>query len=125
MRTQYFAIFATTCFLALTGCVSEQLESYVGKSVTEPMMDMGKPTNIIDLGNNRRAFQWQKVSSGVMPITTPAYGTIHGSNGWANLTATTTNYVPYATDCLYTVTATRKGSDWVVDGFRKPSFECE
>lgn len=110
---------------ALSGCASEIMAGYVGKSITEPMLDYGKPANVIDLGDNRRAFQWSIDQSGVMPITTPSTGTIYGSGGWAQVTTTSTTYVPYSQNCLYTLTATKSGNDWIVDGFRKPTLACE
>lgn len=110
---------------ALSGCASQILEGYVGKSISEPMMDMGRPENVIELSENRRAYQWRETNSDVIPITTPSTATIAGPGGWTSVTTTHTGYIPYTTDCLYTVTATKAGNDWIVDGFRKPSLECE
>jgi hypothetical protein len=111
------------CFLA--ACASDVMQSYVGKSINEPMLDYGRPTDVLDLGDGRRAFQWAINSSGYMPITSPSYGTIYGSNGWASITTNSTSYVPYSQDCHYTLTAKQSGNDWIVDGFRKPSTMCE
>ena len=116
-----FVLFA----FVLSGCASAILESYVGKSITEPMLDYGRPTNVFDLGPDRRAFQWQRDYSGVVPITTPTTSTIYGSGGWASVTTNTTTYSPYSQSCLYTLTATRSGDDWIVDGYREPTFMCE
>ena len=115
------AVFA----LSVAGCASQVMEGYVGKSIMEPMLDYGRPANVFDLGENRRAFQWSINDSSVMPITSPSTSTIYGSHGWANVSTTSTSYVPYSQTCLYTLTATRSGDDWIVDGFRKPTLMCE
>jgi hypothetical protein len=112
-------------FVLLTGCASEVLKSYVGKSVTEPILDYGPPTNVVELEEGHRAYQWAKTNSGIIPITTPTTTNIYGSGGYATAYSTSTNYVPYSNNCIYTLTAVRNGKDWVVDGFRPPSFECE
>ncbi|WP_087207644.1 hypothetical protein [Yoonia vestfoldensis] len=117
--------FVLGALVILAGCASAILESYVGKSITEPMLDYGRPTNVFDLGPDRRAFQWQMNTSGVIPMTTPTTSNIYGSGGWATITTNTTTYTPYSQSCLYTLTATRSGDDWIVDGFREPTFMCE
>jgi hypothetical protein len=119
------ALIVLICFGFLTACASEVLKSYVGKPVTEAILDNGPPTNIVELEEGHRAYQWAKTNSGVIPITTPTTTNIYGSNGYATAYSSSTDYIPYSNDCIYTLTATQKGKDWVVDGFRPPSFECE
>jgi hypothetical protein len=114
-----------TALLVLASCASDVMESYIGKSISEPMMDYGRPADVFDLGNNRRAFQWIITTSGAMPMTSPSYGTIYGNGGWASVTTRSTTYVPYSQTCAYTLTAIKSGDDWIVDGFRKPTFGCE
>ena len=121
--TRFIALLIVS--FGFAGCASEIMESYIGKSITEPMLDYGRPADVFDLGGGRRAFQWSVDSSGYMPISTPSYATIYGSGGWANVTTTSTSYMPYSQNCLYTLTATQRGNDWIVDGFRKPAMMCE
>lgn len=109
----------------LSGCASQVMESYVGKSIKEPILDYGPPINVVDLGANRQAFQWRIDSSGVIPMTTPSTATIAGTGGFATMQTTSTTYLPYSNSCVYTLTATKNGSDYIVDGYRKPRFECE
>lgn len=111
--------------VAVGGCASQIMERYVGKSITEPILDYGPPANVINLQGDRRAFQWQIASSGVVPMTTPSTSTIYGSGGYASVTTQSTSYIPYSSECLYTLTATRSGDDFIVDGFRKPRLGCE
>ena len=115
-------------FLALGGlaaCASQIMEGYVGKSITEPMLDYGRPTSVFDLPDGRRAFQWQITDSGYTPISTPSTSTIYGNGGWATVTTTDTNYVPYSQTCLYTLFGKPRGKDWIVVGFKKPGLMCE
>lgn len=112
-------------FFILAGCASQIMEGYVGKSITEPMLDYGKPTSVFDLPNGQRAFQWNINNNGVMPITTPTTSTIYGTNGWASVTTNQTNYVPYSNNCVYTLMGEQRGDDWIVVGFRQPRLDCE
>jgi hypothetical protein len=119
-------ITATALAIALlAGCASQILESYVGKSIYEPMLDYGQPASVIDLPNGQRAFQWKITQSGAIPIYTPTTSQIYGPGGWATVTTTTTSYSPYSSTCLYTLIGERREGDWVVVGFRKPTLMCE
>ena len=108
----------------LSACATQVMQGYVGKSITEPMLDYGRPTDVFELGQGRRAFQWEITSSGAIPITTPTTSTIYGSGGWANITTNSTSYSPYSQTCRYTLTAKASGEDWIVDGYREPTFMC-
>lgn len=116
------ALFALA--LVLSGCATQVLQGYVGKSVTEPMLDHGRPSNVFDLPDGTRAFQWKKNSYGAIPITTPTTSNIYGPGGWATVTTTSTSYAPYSNQCTYTLIAQPSGKDWVVVSYREPSLEC-
>ena len=109
----------------VAGCASQILDSYVGKSIAEPILDYGPPTNILELGDGKRAYQWAMTNSGVIPMTSPASATVYGSGGYATAYGTSTSYIPYSNDCVYTLLASQKGKDWLVDGFRRPTMGCE
>lgn len=116
---------ALTAALLVSGCASQIMEGYVGKSVQEPILDYGPPANVIRMNDGRRAYQWSMTNSGVLPMTTPSSATIYGSGGYANIVGQTTTYVPYSNDCLYTLTAQERDNDWIIDGYRKPRLACE
>ncbi|QYX58611.1 hypothetical protein K1T73_11010 [Roseovarius sp. SCSIO 43702] len=101
------------------------MEGYVGKSITAPMLDYGKPTSVFDLPDGRRAFQWRIDESGYIPMSNPSTTSLYGANGWTSVTTTSTDYVPYSQSCLYTLFGKPKGKDWIVVGFKKPSWVCE
>ena len=108
----------------VSACATQIMQGYVGKPIVEPMLDYGRPTAVFDIGQNRRAFQWEITSSGAIPITTPSTSNIYGAGGWATVTTNTTTYSPYTQTCRYTLTATRSGDDWIVDGYREPTMMC-
>lgn len=108
-----------------SGCASQILAPYVGRSIEEPILDYGPPVNVLDLSDGRRAYQWRATNSGVLPMSSPSTATVYGSGGYATAYGTTTTYVPYSQDCLYTLTATRQGGQWIVEGYRQPNLMCE
>lgn len=101
------------------------MSEYIGKPIEEPILDYGPPANIIELSDGRRGYQWRMQNSGVMPITTPTTSTIYAGGDVATVYSQTTNYAPYSTNCVYTLTAKKQGNTYVVDGFRQPSLACE
>ena len=116
---------ALAAFLLTGACASDIMQGYVGKPVEEPILDYGPPANVVEMSDGRRAYQWKIRSSGAFPIVTPTTSTIYGSGGVATIQSQTTSYVPFESDCLYTLTAARQGQTYVVDGFRKPRLGCE
>lgn len=113
------------CFAILGACATDVLQGYIGKPITEAILDNGPPTNIVELGDNRRAYQWDVTKAGIVPITAPSTTYVYGSGISATATITSTTYVPYEQRCIYTVTATKSESgEYIVDGFREPEFGC-
>ena len=41
-------------FFALSACATDIMQGYVGKSVQEPILDYGPPTNVVELDDGRR-----------------------------------------------------------------------
>lgn len=113
-----------TAVLALAGCASQVMQSYIGKDITEVAMDRGIPAGVMDLPDGRRAFMWQESQSMVMPATTSYSAT--GTGNWVNGTAVTYGGNVSTWNCTYTFIGQKnpQGSYTVVD-FRKPSLECE
>lgn len=111
--------------VVLSGCASQIMESYVGRSIEEPILDYGPPANVMDLEDGRRAYQWRVNQSGAMPMTSPSYATVYSGGGFGTAYGSTTTYIPYSQNCVYTLTAAQQGGRWVVDGFRRPTLGCE
>ena len=108
----------------VAGCATDIMQGYVGKPIVEAELDYGRPSNIIELEDGRRAYQWNVDAGGIMPMTNYNSGTVYGGGGFANYSGTSTTYVPYENNCIYTLFATKQGSTWVVTGFREPSLSC-
>lgn len=67
---------AIFCFLL--GCADQNqkmqsaLDRYVGRSIADFALDRGPPTNTIDMGANKRGFQWQitgQSAGAVVPVS--------------------------------------------------------
>lgn len=106
--------------ILVSGCASEIMRGYVGGDITEPMLDYGPPSNVLELPDGRTAFQWSITSSYTAPITTNVYG--YGSSATAVTTGGGTSY----SECLYTLYGmpNPQGS-FTVTGFREPNLLCE
>ncbi|KIC49205.1 hypothetical protein RA29_12190 [Tateyamaria sp. ANG-S1] len=111
--------------LTLSACASQVMEGYVGKSITEPMLDYGQPAAVFDLPDGRRAFQWSISSWGSVPIVSTDTRTSGGVGDWADVTRTRTISIPVEETCLYTLYGVPRGNDWIVTGYRQPSLDCE
>jgi len=109
----------------LSACASQIMEGYVGKSINEPILDYGPPTNVIELAKDQRAYQWARTNTGVMPITSPTTATVYGGGTFATVFGSSTTYVPYSNACVYTLLATNQANEWIVTGFRQPTLDCE
>ncbi len=121
--TTRFAFAALAGALLLGGCATPNaMESYVGKPITEAMLDYGRPSNVFDLDDNRRAFQWMADQSGSVTVSTEE----KPSWLWSRITGSDkATHVPQVQSCAYTLTAVRNGDQWIVDSFRKPRAGCE
>jgi hypothetical protein len=110
----------------LAGCAPPVLDKYMGRSIVDPMLDFGKPDEVFDLADGRRAFQWEVERQGTRPSPRPVIGVGIGvgGGGWGNVTTVGTSYESYTISCRYTLIGTPRGSDWVVTGQRQPEPGC-
>jgi len=110
--------------LALAGCATGIMQSYVGQDIRQVVVKRGPPVNAMDMGDGRRAFQWTENESFTTP--TNAYTTGTANSGWYSANTTITGGQTFTQTCLYTLYArwddARKG--WVVDSFEKPAWDC-
>lgn len=117
---------ATLAAALLGACAPPVLDKYVGRSITDPMLDFGKPDEVFDLPNGQRAFQWEVQKEGLRPAPRPVIGVGIGYGGglWSNVTTVGTTYVPYTKSCRYTLIGARSGKDWIVTDARQPAPGC-
>jgi hypothetical protein len=114
--------------LALVACAPQgELERFVGRSVDEAMLDYGSPTEVFQLSDGRRAYQWEITKEGFRPAPQPRIGVGIGigTGGWGGgITTIGTNYIPYSKTCRYTLIASKSGDQWIASEFRKPAPGC-
>ena len=116
------------CLVILAGCATTRLESFIGEDVRRAVVVNGQPSNVMDMGDGRRAFQWSLDKSYTAPTTANSYGNISTYGNAAYYTNSTVVTGGQTTNwtCVYTLyTRWNEGRQgWIVEGFEKPSFQC-
>jgi hypothetical protein len=97
--------------------MASALAGYVGKSVADLALDRGPPTNAIDLGANKRSFEWEVVTE-APEVAVPAPGSRIGATA-AGIEQT----------CLVSVVAwaTKESpslSDWIIESSKWKGGSC-
>jgi len=126
MKTNLLALMAIAL---LTGCASQIMQSYIGKDIREVVVDYGPPTNAFDMGDGRRAFQWEQGRSRTSPTNVSTTGTVdvHGNSAWINSNSTITGGNTTYSKCVYTMFANWNSvaNGWYVINFKEPSLRCQ
>lgn len=110
----------------LAACAPPVLEQYMGRPIVDPMLDFGKPDEVFDLPDGRRAFQWDVEKQATRPSPRPVIGVGVGigHGGWGQVTTVGTSYETFTKSCRYTLIADRRGDQWIVSGRRRPAPGC-
>ncbi|PVA11868.1 hypothetical protein DC366_02725 [Pelagivirga sediminicola] len=114
----------------LAGCAPPVLDKYMGRPILDPMLDFGKPDEVFDLPDGRRAFQWKVEKNATRPSPKPVIGVGVGigrgrwGGGWSQVTTVGTSYESYTKTCVYTLIGNRRGDTWIVTGQRRPAPGC-
>lgn len=121
--------------MALSGCASSIMQSYVGKDINEVIMDYGAPINSFDMPDGKRAFQWHDTVTYQSPAIVNTYnngagttlqsGSLYTHSYRGNSTSVITPGYSNTDHCFYTLFAEKIGKQWIVTGFRKPRLACE
>jgi hypothetical protein len=125
MRATARVIAITAGLIFFEGCAADTMRSFVGQDVRNVELAYGPPSNVIDLGNGTRAYQWTKVSVS----TTPASAVTTTEKDKKGRRVSTTQLVggeQSVSRCLYTFIAgySPQRGGWIVTGIREPSFDC-
>lgn len=122
-------LLVASCLL-LMQCASSIMKSYEGKTIADVVIDYGPPINAFDMGDGRRAFQWNIQSSYTVPGHVSTVGT--GSRGFYTSTSVVSPPTVINQSCNYTMFATRNSSGaqdspaaWTVVGYAPPKLACE
>ena len=107
-----------------SGCASQIMQGYVGKTLQEAMLDSGTPANAFDMPDGSRAFQWIMNSTFVTPTTAMQTGTVTGVGNMA-LWSSQTQIVggqAISSSCAYTMLAKWDVSRnaWILTDYREP-----
>lgn len=107
----------------LTGCSTDIMRSYVGRTPEDVMARYGPPVNVRDLPDGRRMYQWMDVET----TTSGGGATTREEGGRHGHPRTRTEYDPTTTSekrCFYTLYAHRTGYGWQIDDFQNPQLGC-
>jgi predicted small secreted protein len=109
----------------LASCVADTMRGYVGQDVRQVELAYGPPSNVIDLGNGARAYQWTRISVS----TTPASAVTTSSKDKKGRRVSSTQLIggqQSTSRCVYTFfTAwSPQQNGWIVTGIRQPSLDC-
>lgn len=106
--------------VALSGCASTEMRTYVGKPIEETQFAYGRPENVFELPDGRRAYQYRwGGGAGVMPGSATTTASTFGG-----FTTATTSMTPAmifeSAGCLITFIARDQGRGYVVEEYRVP-----
>ena len=115
--------------LTLSACASSIMEGFVGQPVQSAMVKYGPPQNAFDMGDGRRAFQWEMTSSYTTPINVQNSGNVTavGNTAWWTQNTQITGGQTVSGKCLYTMYGrwSDDSKSWILEGFEKPRLMCE
>ena len=99
------------------GRMARSLQAYVGRSVADVAQDRGPPTSTIDLGPNKRGFEWQ-ITSETHEVAKPAPGSYVAATAPAG-----------EQTCLVSFVASTKSSspslsDWIIESSQWKGASC-
>lgn len=115
-------------FLAC-GCASNIMRGYIGQPLQEAMVDYGAPSAAFDMGDGRRAFQWEMTSTSQRPTYVRNSGNavpVGNSVWWTQNTQISGGGISKR-ECVYTLYGRwdESASLWRIESFEEPSFFCE
>jgi hypothetical protein len=117
----------------LVACASDIIKSYVGKPLSDAVIDYGPPAYSFDTGDGTRTFVWSISSSFVLPGHSSGNASVTTFGNTAQLYGAATYSPPISVSqqCNYAVYAKRTRNDiegpaaWVITGFKPPRADCE
>lgn len=105
----------------LSGCATDIMRGYLGRSPEDVMARYGPPFDVRDLPDGRRAYQWLETATTTSGGTETTIVDKHGRP------RTRTEISPTTIEerrCFYTMYAHRTPAGWRIDDFAKPALGC-
>jgi len=121
---RYFVALISAFLLA--ACASSFAKQYVGKEITEVMLENGRPANVFDMKNGARVFQWYWGGGVIVtPGSSTSTGQVRVIGNTAHLSQTTfsnPSQVYSSKGCLISFITKRSSvkSEWIVRDYRIP-----
>lgn len=121
------AIILTALFL--TGCASQIMKDFEGKSMVDVVAQYGMPSSSYELGGGERAFVWEMNNSVIVPGNMNTTSTFVGNTVFSSSYASP-GYVA-SSRCSYVLKARQTRSDiegpaaWTITGYFPPRADCE
>lgn len=104
----------------LSGCVSTSMKTFVGRPIQDVQIEYGPPTQIIDMPDAARAYQF-RTEGGAMIM--PGSAVTHAYPAGGGFISTTTGTPGGAVNvpgCLLTFIARERSGVWIVEDIRVP-----
>ena len=106
--------------LVLSGCLSTHMKKYVGQPIEEAFITYGRPENVIEFPDGRRAYQFRYGGGSIM---TPSTGTATATT-FGNVTTVQSNVTPAmilnSPGCLITYITRKTGETYTIEEYRMP-----
>jgi len=114
--------------VALSGCSTRTMKSYIGHNITDVTLDYGQPVNAFDMPDGRRGFQWRLGFKHVAPSYANSRGPVmrYGEMTWISSHTPIYGGQPITGECVYTLFAIwhDAAAGWIVRDMRKPAYMC-
>ncbi len=101
------------------------MRGYVGQDVRQVELAYGPPSNVINLGNGTRAYQWSRISASTTPVSAVTTQTKEKKGRRVSTTELVGGQTT-VTRCLYVFMTgwSPQRNGWIVTGIREPSLDC-
>jgi hypothetical protein len=113
--------------VGLAGCAADIMRGYVGRTPQDMMARYGRPANVFDMPDGRRAYQWLEVSESTSAGSEESRTRwVEGHGRREKVTTTQINPpVNQTKRCFYTMYAHRgPNGDYIFDSFEEPALGC-
>lgn len=111
----------------VAGCASSIMQGFVGQPIQQVALRYGPPSNVYDMPDGQRAFQWVRINSYTTPTQVNTTGSAFpiGNMVWYSQNTTVTGGQPVRSECAYTLLARWNGDAWIVASFVEPRLLCQ
>lgn len=120
-------LLAVLIISVLSGCVTLDMQSYVGKDIRNVMLDHGPSVHQYNMGHGVKAYQWEMINRYREPVTASTTGYVPiNKSGIVSANTIYTGGGAHISKCFYTFLTkwNELTKMWVITGFRQPVSGC-